>query len=132
MPEAISTTRPSRADYQAKRRAQSVDLYFRSPQELSSFRAAAEAAGYPNFNAYLLQLLANATSGAIYPPEYVDGLRRDLERARAWLEASRDENSDYRAQVKALQQQRDALLLLAQRSGAAEPAAAIVQQGARA
>lgn len=117
---------PSRAAYQARRRAQTVDLYFRSVEELEAFKGLAHAAGYKNFNAWLLQMLANATSGAVYPPEYVDGLRRDLDRAREWLEAARDEVSDYRSQVRLLQQQRDALAAIVHKLGDATQVAKIL------
>jgi len=82
-------------------------------EELASFRTAAAAGGYENnFNAWLLQMLANATSGAVYPPEYVDGLKRDVDKLRDWLDTAREEATDYRAQVKLLQAQRDTLLTL--------------------
>jgi hypothetical protein len=102
----------SRAAYQAKRREQSVQLYFRSVEELEAFKAAAEAGGYSNFNAWLLQMLQHATSGAVFPVDYVDGLRKDLEKLRDWLDTAREEATDYRSQVKLLQAQRDALLTL--------------------
>jgi hypothetical protein len=105
-------TRSSRAEYQARRRLQSVELYFRSPEELAEHRLAAEAGGYSNFNAWLLQMLANATSGSVYPPEYIEGLKREVEKLRSWLDTARDEASDYRGQVKLLQAQRDTLLTL--------------------
>lgn len=105
--------RPSRADYQARRRHQSVVLYFRSAEELDTHRAAAAASGYEhNFNAWLLQMVANATSGTVFPPEYVEAIKKDLEKARTWLETAREENQDYRGQVKLLQAQRDTLLML--------------------
>ena len=105
--------RPSRADYQARRRQQSVVLYFRSPAELAEHRLQATASGYEhNFNAWLLQMVRNATSGSVFPPEYVEAIRRDLEKARSWLETAREENHDYRGQVKLLQAQRDTLLTL--------------------
>jgi hypothetical protein len=105
--------RPSRADYQARRRQQSVVLYFRSAEELAEHRLAAAASGYEhNFNAWLLQMIRNATSGSVFPPEYVEAIKRDLEKARSWLETAREENQDYRAQVKVMQAQRDTLLTL--------------------
>ena len=104
-----------RREYQATRRRQMVNLYFRDVEELEAYRRAAEEGGYGwNFNGWILQMLSNATSGSIYPPEYVEGLKKDLERARAWLETSRDENADYRVQVKTLQRERDVLLTLLQ------------------
>lgn len=109
--EKLPKTKDRRA-YQAQRRAQAVTLYFRSPEELAAYRTAAAEGGYATFNAWILQMLANAGSGSLYPPEYVDGLRRDLEKTRAWLETARDENQDYRAQLKLLQAQRDTLLTL--------------------
>lgn len=111
--ERPAPSKRSRAEYQAKRRTHSVLLYFRSVDELASYRAAAEAGGYGhNFNGWLLQMLANATSGAVYPPEYVEGLKRDVEKLRAWLDTAREEATDYRGQVKLLQAQRDTLLTL--------------------
>lgn len=105
--------RPSRADYQARRRRQSVVLYFRTTDELTEHRLAAMASGYEhNFNAWLLQMIRNATSGVVFPPEYVEAIKRDLEKTRAWLDTSREENQDYRGQVKLLQAQRDTLLTL--------------------
>lgn len=110
--EPKNQDRPSKARYQARRRLQSVDLYFRSPEELAEHRAAAEAGGYSNFNAWLLQMIANATSGTVYPPEYVEGLCKEVEKLRAWLDTAREEATDYRSQVKVLQAQRDSLLSL--------------------
>lgn len=107
------TDRPSRAQYQARRRRQSVVLYFRSETELAEHRLAAASSGYEhNFNAWLLQMVANATSGSVFPPEYVEAIKKDLEKTRAWLETAREENQDYRAQVKLLQADRDTLLTL--------------------
>src|SRR5438552_1026802 len=110
--QPATQTSPGRAAYQAQRRLQCVNLYFRSPAELASHRAAAEAGGYANFNAWLLQMIANATSGSVYPPEYVEGLKREVEKLRDWLDTARDGAADYRAQVKLLQAQRDSLLSL--------------------
>lgn len=109
--EKLPKTKDRRA-YQASRRAQAVTLYFRNPKELAAYRVAAQEGGYATFNGWILQMLANAGSGSLYPPEYVDGLRRDLEKTRSWLETARDENQDYRGQLKLLQAQRDTLLTL--------------------
>jgi hypothetical protein len=57
-------------------------------------------------------MIANATSGAIYPPEYVEDLKRDVEKLRSWLDTAREEATDYRQQVKLLQAHRDTLLVL--------------------
>lgn len=119
----------SRAEYQARRRFQCVNLYFRSVEELAAHKAAAEAGGYANFNAWLLQMIANATSGSVYPPEYVEGLKREVEKLRAWLDTARDEAADYRAQVKVLQNERDVLLtLLHGLTGGPEIAARFLEQ----
>lgn len=109
--EKLPKTKDRRA-YQASRRAQAVTLYFRTPEELAAYRNAASEGGYATFNGWILQMLANAGSGSLFPPEYVDGLKRDLEKTRSWLETSRDENQDYRGQLKLLQAQRDTLLTL--------------------
>lgn len=112
--KTISIPRPSRAAYQAKRRLQHHDLYFRSPEELALFQQMAAAQGYGSrmFNAWLLQKVAEATSGSLYSPEYVSGLEKELERVRGWLDSARDENAAQRAELRTLQQQRDALLAL--------------------
>lgn len=108
----VHKTKDRRA-YQASRREQAVDLYFRSVHELTAYKAAAAEAGFAaNFNGWILQMIQNASSGSLFPPEYVDDLKRDLEKTRSWLETSRDESADYRAQVKLLQAQRDTLLTL--------------------
>ena len=121
--------RANRASYQAQRRLQCVNLYFRSVEDLAAHKAAAEAGGYSNFNAWLLQMIANATSGSVYPPEYVEGLRRETEKLRAWLDAAREEAADYRAQVKVLQNERDVLLtLLHGLTGGPEIAARFLEQ----
>lgn len=110
----VKEGRPSRAAYQAERRQQMHYLYFDSPEDLARHRAMAEAQGYGNrlFNAWLLQMVANGASGSMYPPEYVSGLEKELERVRGWLDGTRDENTAQRAEVRTLQQQRDALLAL--------------------
>jgi hypothetical protein len=56
--------------------------------------------------------LANATSGNLYPPDYVNGLKAEVAKLRAWLEKAREECDDYRAQIKALQAQRDTAVVL--------------------
>src|SRR5581483_4013604 len=93
----------SRAAYQAERRKHSILVTFKDQAEKASFEADAEAAGYASFNAYLLQLLHNATSGVLYPPDYVEGLRSEVEKLRAWLDQAREENVDLRRDLKALQ-----------------------------
>lgn len=110
----VNRARPSRAAYQAQRRLQAHTLYFDSTEDLARHKAMAQAQGYGNrhFNAWLLQMVANGTSGSLYPPEYVSGLEKELGRVRGWLEAARDENAAQRAEVRTLQQQRDALLAL--------------------
>jgi hypothetical protein len=106
-----------------------VNLYFRNVDELAAHKAAAEAGGYANFNAWLLQMIANATSGSVYPPEYVEGLKREVEKLRAWLDTARDEAADYRSQVKVLQNERDVLLtLLHGLTGGPEIAARFLEQ----
>ncbi|HUR69796.1 MAG TPA: hypothetical protein VM370_11180 [Candidatus Thermoplasmatota archaeon] len=97
--------------------------------ELAAHRAAAEAGGYANFNAWLLQMIANATSGSVYPPEYVEGLKKEVEKLRSWHDTARDAAADYRAQVKVLQNDRAVLLtLLHGVTGGAEIAARFMEQ----
>ncbi|HET6405263.1 MAG TPA: hypothetical protein VFH78_11500, partial [Candidatus Thermoplasmatota archaeon] len=57
-------------------------------------------------------MLANATSGAMYPPEYVEGPKKEVEKLRGWLDTARDEAADDRAQVELLQAAQDTLLTL--------------------
>lgn len=122
----------SRAAYQKERRKAAVTLYFQSETELAEFRAMAESGGYRNFNQYLLQLLYNATSGSLYPPEFVEGLKQDAERLRRWLETAKEESEAYRGQTRVLLQQRDILLtLLHGLPTGAEVAARFLQQAAQ-
>lgn len=124
-------SRPSRAAYQAQRRAQSVTLYFRSPEDLQHHQDQARAAGYAhNFNAWLLQMVANGTSGSMYPPEYVTGLEKELERVRGWLESARDENTAQRDELRALRSQREALLACVTEADPQQAARFLKQQGA--
>jgi hypothetical protein len=121
-----------RAAYQKERRRAAVLLYFRSETELAEFKAMAKASGYSHFNQYLLQMLHNATSGSLYPPEFVEGLKQDAERLRRWLETARDESDSYCAQVRTLLQQRDVLLVLIHGlPTGAEVAARFLQQSAQ-
>ncbi len=129
MQQANTQPTASRAPYQAQRRLQCVNLYFRSIEELAAHKAAAEAGGYANFNAWLLQMLANATSGTVFPPEYVEGIKKEVEKLRGWLDTAREEATDYRGQVKVLQNERDVLLtLLHGVTGGAEIAARFLEQ----
>src|SRR5579884_2190510 len=108
--ESLADRRARKAAYQAARRKKSVLLSFTTEDELRDFQQMAEEAGYANFNAYLLQLLHNATSGSLYPPEYVEGLKADNAKLRSWHEQARDEAAEYRADVRKLRDQRDTLL----------------------
>ncbi|GEM_PF-2638552 len=105
------------AEYQAQRRQQAVTLYFASPEERARFRKLAADAGYSrDFSGWLIQKVIHATSGHLYPPGYVDELKAENSRLRSRLEQARDDMEDYRAQLRALQGERDtAVVLLAGR-----------------
>lgn len=106
-------TRPSRAEYQRQRRLLLHDLYFKSRAEKEELRALASEDGYGHdFNAWLLLKIYASLSGSVYPAEYVEGLKAQLERVTTWHEAARDEAQAYRAEVKTLQQQKETLLFL--------------------
>ena len=108
-----SRVRPSRAEYQRQRRLLLHDLYFKSQTEKEELRALAAADGYGHdFNAWLLLKVHASLSGSVFPVEYVEGLKTQLERVTGWHEAARDEAQAYRAEVKTLQQQKDTLLFL--------------------
>jgi hypothetical protein len=49
---------------------------FKDEAEKARFEAMAVEAGYVSFNAYLLQMLRNATSGAIYQKSFLTRLKR--------------------------------------------------------
>ncbi|MHB8604122.1 MAG: hypothetical protein ACYDCK_02610 [Thermoplasmatota archaeon] len=108
------TSPRSRAAYQAERRRHSVLLTFRDEEEKLRFQACAKAAGYVSVNAYLVQLLHNATSGTIYPPDYVESLKREVEKLRTWLDQAREENTDLRKDTKTLAAQKETLVFLLQ------------------
>jgi len=112
VPDVGNQPKRSRAAYQAERRKHSYPVAFKDEAEKARFEAMAQEAGYVSFNAFLLQLLRNATSGAIYPPEYVDGLRKEVEKLRAWLDQARAEGAELRADNKALLAQKDTLVFL--------------------
>lgn len=131
--------RGSRAAYQARRRLLSVELYFPNEHWKRELQKAALDGGFPNFNAFLVDLIARARSGTVYAPEYVEALRASEVRARAAAEAARDERDDYRSQIRQLQQevaglqgQRDRLLavILSLPSGA-EAARSFLEQAPR-
>ena len=95
----LPRTKDRRA-YQASRPAQAVPLYFRRTKQLAAYRGVSAEGGYATFNGWILQMLANAVSGSLFPLVYVDGLKGDLDKTRSWLETSRDENTDDRSHVK--------------------------------
>ena len=120
----MTTPEPAPCDgaaYMRARRAHTVSLYFRTRAEKEHFQAQAAAMGYAkNFNAWLLQMLANATGGNVYPPGYVEGIAKDLEKTRGWLEARDQEIQELRAENKNLLRQREDLrVLLAASTGEA-------------
>jgi hypothetical protein len=105
--------RPSRAEYQKARRALLHDLYFKSVEEKADLKAMAEAEGYAkDFNGWLIIKIHASLSGSIFPAEYVEGLKTQLERVTKWHEAAREEANAYRSEVATLRQQKDTLLLL--------------------
>ena len=104
--------RESKAEYQRQRRTLSVALYFRSIGEKKAYKAMAAAAGYSNFNAWLCQMIANATQGRLYPEGYVEELQQEVERLRKQLEGARMTVEDYHAQTRDLLRQRDELLTI--------------------
>ena len=111
-PSRRSERLQKKRENQAERQTRSVPLAFGTVEERERFRRMGEEAGYGTFNAYLLQLLHYATSGSIYPPEYVDGLRKEVEKLRSWLDQSRDENAELRGDLKQVRAQKETLLLL--------------------
>ncbi|GEM_PF-3775699 len=111
-PPTLLPVKRSRAAYQAGRRKHSYPLAFKDETEKARFEAMAAQAGYVSFNAYLLQQLRNATSGAIYPPEYVDGLRKEVEKLRAWLDQAREEAGELRKDGKLLAAEKETLVFL--------------------
>src|SRR5882672_7669343 len=115
MPKTTTRPRPraQMAEYQAERRSRSLTLYFPSREEMDRFHSIAHANGYGrNFSGWGLLMLHHATSGHLYPPEYVDDLKREGERLREWLEKARDEAEDYRPQIKILQGKVNTALVL--------------------
>lgn len=123
--------KPTQADRQRERRSRMTELAFKDEPELTHYRALAAAEGYGErrFNAWLLLKLANATSGQVFEPGYVDGLRKDLENTRAALERARDDYADEREARKKAERARDrALYLLHELPGGAEAAARLLKQ----
>ena len=119
-------------EYQLARRRLAVLVYFSSEAQKEELQAKALAAGYQFFSHWVVQQVLNATSGAIYQPEYVESLKQDAERLRRWLDNAREEAEDYKRQVRLLHEQREHLLVLLHSLPAgAEVAARFLQQSAR-
>lgn len=108
----MTWTKENHAEYNRQRRKASHQLFFENRETLERFQGMARASGYASFNKWLLQMIMNATSGSLYPPDYVESLKAESDRLRRWLENTREEAEDLRAQVKMLQSQRDALIVL--------------------
>lgn len=119
-------------EYQKARRRQAVMVYFATEAQRDEMLAKSLAAGYQHFSPWIVQMVLNATSGAIYQPEYIENLKQEAERTRRWLDAAREEADDYKRQVRMLQDQRERLLvLLHSLPTGAEVAARFLQQSAR-
>lgn len=122
----------TRQEYNRARRRQVVEVYFQSEGQLAALKERSRAAGYQHFSPWIVQMVLNATSGTIYQPEFVEGLKQEGERLRRWLETTREEAEEYRRQVRVLQEQRDRLLLLVQGlPSGAEVTARFLQQGSQ-
>lgn len=107
-------------------------IFFTSEKQKEEMQARALAMGYQHFSQWALQQILNATTGAIYQPEYVESLKAEGDRLRRWLDAAREEADDYKRQVRTLQDQRDRLLLLVHNlPNGADVAARFLQQSAR-
>lgn len=121
---------PSKKEYNRARRRLVVEVFFQSEAQLEALKQRAKAAGYQRFSPWVLQMVLNASSGSVYQPEFVEGLKQESERLRRWLETTREEAEEYRRQVRLLQEQRDRLLLLVQGlPSGAEVTARFLQQG---
>lgn len=107
-------TKEEMREYTRERRKTRFELFFPTRDELEKFRGMAQACGYSSFNGWLLQMIHNATGGSLFPPDYVEALKSEVERNRRWLESAREEAEDLRSQVKTLQAQRDSLVVLMQ------------------
>lgn len=119
-------------EYQNARRRLAVMVYFQSEAQKDELRAKALASGYQHFSHWIVQQVMNASSGAVYQPEYVESLKQDTERLRRWLDTAREEAEDYKRQVRVLQEQRERLLLLVHNlPNGADVAARFLQQTAR-
>lgn len=108
----MTWTKEAHAEYNRQRRKAAHQLYFENRDALLNYQGMARASGYASFNKWLLQMIMNATSGSLYPPDYVESLKAEADRMRRWLENTREEAEDLRAQVKTLQSQRDSLIVL--------------------
>ncbi|GEM_PF-5376146 len=82
---AQTMTRTDRATYLKTRKTASVQLYFPTLAEKTRYMAMAEDQKFSNFNQFLLQMLAQATSGNVYPAGYVPGLEKEVEKLRGWV-----------------------------------------------
>lgn len=117
-------TKPARkrTAYMRERRKHAMTLYFKDPAEKELYEGLAREAGYHrNPNGYILQMLANARSGAIVPPEVLEGLRKDVEKLKEWLDQAREENAELRSENRLLRREASDLRVLVAQEGIVFP-----------
>lgn len=102
----------SRAAYLKARKAGSITLYFKDEAERAHYHELARAAGYARFNDYMLHMLANAASGRVYPPEYVDRIEKEAEKLRGWVAQKDGQIGELSGEVRTLLRQREDLRVL--------------------
>ncbi|SRR5581483_3306985 len=101
------------SEYWKERRDRSSTVYWPTLMDLRARKEQARLAGFgSDFSAWVVQMVANAISGSVFPPEYVESLKQEVERLRRWLETAREETEEYRKQNRRLQEQREKLIVL--------------------
>lgn len=86
-----------------------MPVYFRDAATKSNAQAKAASMGYSGCSAWILQMIEVATSGQVYPSEYVEDLRSELERLRRWVEQKDEQIASLRKDVRLAEIQKDDL-----------------------
>ena len=102
-----------RTAYMRVRRKRSMTLAFRSPDEKARYEDLAQRASGMSLNAFVLELLAQATSGNVYPTGYVEDLKARLDKLTLRYDTLQDELAELRAELKVVRQEKEDYRVLA-------------------
>ncbi|MFA5860685.1 MAG: hypothetical protein WDA16_03225 [Candidatus Thermoplasmatota archaeon] len=105
--ESKEEARDSRAAYMRTRKRGSVQVYFKDEEERAQFEALATSQGYKNFSGWIVQTLITASTGTVFPADYVAGLQRDVDKYRAWVRQKDEEITELRRDLRLVEAARE-------------------------